>query len=501
MLLIFAFSLLFCLTACDLYKKDEAPAIVVTSDILTIDDENMRMYAYVSNSVMQFSLIDDIVVPEGVSVDFAEGEIYSQYAHKTVNLNEGANNFRIVFSNGEYEREYEVSIYRKKICEVRFDANNNTPVTVVKVEEGGIVDAPIVKKTGYTFDGWDIDITQPISQSVSTRAKWVANEYILTIDANGGETDVTEITAQYGNTLENVLPTLTRNGYVFASWRIKSTNELYYGGKWNIAHDDTLVAQWTPKFYSVTVENQLIGAADATDAGKIKGTTSYRIGATGTLTAVPTKGFDFVGWYDGDTLLTTNAEFSFPIEGVNLKFVAKFKVKIDGMEKFYFSTKNEVDDYIISGIRENNAEEIYVPDCVVSIEKGAFETARKSLKTYIAPFVGMSATENCNIRNIFNKNGEDSPTNLKTVTVTKAIGDYALYNTRVNEVIIGKDVSSIGAYAFGGCTNLVSVKGAENVKSIGGHAFEKCTDLVSIDGTENVLSIGEYAFSQCERLK
>ncbi len=82
--------------------------------------------------------------------------------------------------------------------------------------------------------------------------------------------------------------------------------------------------------------------------------------------------------------------------------------------------------------------------------------------------------------------------------VVVAIGDNAFKSdTVLQELYIGKHVTSIGNYAFADCANLSSIKAYEtgvfNVKSIGISAFENCTALASV-GFKDIETIGEYAF-------
>ena len=59
-------------------------------------------------------------------------------------------------------------------------------------------------------------------------------------------------------------------------------------------------------------------------------------------------------------------------------------------------------------------------------------------------------------------------------------------------------VTSIGNYAFNGCTSLTSID-LPNVTSIDSSAFRSCTSLTSID-LPNVTSIGINAFYGCSKL-
>ena len=139
----------------------------------------------------------------------------------------------------------------------------------------------------------------------------------------------------------------------------------------------------------------------------------------------------------------------------------------------------------------------------------------------------------------------DSSTGELTISGTGNMDNYNYYDDDyspffyyhdIKTITINSGVTSIGNYAFYGCTNLTSVTIPDSVTSIGDRAFERCTRLkninvdtnnknyLSIDGilfnkdkttlirypqasaiTEytipnSVTSIGENAFSWCESL-
>ena len=63
-----------------------------------------------------------------------------------------------------------------------------------------------------------------------------------------------------------------------------------------------------------------------------------------------------------------------------------------------------------------------------------------------------------------------------------------------------ESVTTIGDYAFSGCSGLASITIPDSVTTIGNYAFYGCTGLTSITIPNSVTSIGSYAFWGCSGL-
>ncbi len=67
--------------------------------------------------------------------------------------------------------------------------------------------------------------------------------------------------------------------------------------------------------------------------------------------------------------------------------------------------------------------------------------------------------------------------------------------------INGKRVTSIGSYAFGGCSSLTGIELPAGITSIGVNAFSGCRSLTEIKLPESLTIIGDYAFGELKDME
>jgi len=80
------------------------------------------------------------------------------------------------------------------------------------------------------------------------------------------------------------------------------------------------------------------------------------------------------------------------------------------------------------------------------------------------------------------------------------VGAFIACGDSLVSIKLSKGLTSIGPFAFYGCSSLSSVSLPEGLTSIGERAFESCVSLYSISLPENLSSIGVYAFLGCSNL-
>jgi|14_taG_2_1085336.scaffolds.fasta_scaffold57351_2 hypothetical protein len=91
------------------------------------------------------------------------------------------------------------------------------------------------------------------------------------------------------------------------------------------------------------------------------------------------------------------------------------------------------------------------------------------------------------------QSGTSQIRDLSSITTS----DNYSFNQNLTSLYVGSNVTSIGSYAFFGCSSLTSITIPDSVTSIGSDAFGDCSSLTSITIPDSVTSIGSSAFFNC----
>lgn len=90
---------------------------------------------------------------------------------------------------------------------------------------------------------------------------------------------------------------------------------------------------------------------------------------------------------------------------------------------------------------------------------------------------------------------------LKLPKNAKVIGDYAVFGCpNLCEVILPEKLEGIGTHSFMECKKLVSIPFPPHLRGIGGFAFYWCESLKNVSFPHNLQSIDDHAFDLCRSL-
>lgn len=183
----------------------------------------------------------------------------------------------------------------------------------VSCKEGDTVTLTATEKTGYYFAGWydgdtllsaDAAFSFTASKSVTLTARFASNINVVAVSC-----DPAYGSASGGGSFKPGTPvtfSATPNtGYCFAGWyngdTLVSSDATY---KFTVSQSVTLTARF--RAYA-----NVIAVSGNAEYGSVSGGGTFAPGASVTLTAVPNTGYYFAGWYDGATMVSASATYTF----------------------------------------------------------------------------------------------------------------------------------------------------------------------------------------------
>ena len=212
---------------------------------------------------------------------------------------------------------------------VTLNANGGSvSTTSTTTTDGKLGSLPTPTRGGYDFLGWytqkdggdEVTTDTVFTKNSIIYAHWqkqAAQEYTVTLNANGGTINSGAITS-YTYGVGATLPTdVTREGYTFAGWYASAdfSGDAVTAISAEDTGNKTYWAKWTANAYGITVTNDGNGdaSADKTTAAE---------GETVTLTATPNSGYHFERWdvITGNVTIDDNT-FTMPAEAVAIKAI------------------------------------------------------------------------------------------------------------------------------------------------------------------------------------
>ncbi len=164
-------------------------------------------------------------------------------------------------------------------------------------------------RTGYTFGGYYTAIngggTQYYTSAMASArnwdllaattlyAKWTANTYTVTFDANGGDVPIPATKSVTYDSTYGTLAITSRIGYTFTGWFTAASGGTQVTTTTTVsnASNHTLYAQWTADTYTVTFDANG-GTAPAPSSKSVTYASAY-----GTLATTDRSGYTFNGWF------------------------------------------------------------------------------------------------------------------------------------------------------------------------------------------------------------
>lgn len=194
------------------------------------------------------------------------------------------------------------------------DGVNNPENPTSYTIESGLITLKEPTRVGYTFVGWYngeqlvTTIDSNTLENISLTAKWTVNSYKLTFDVDG---NLTEKNFKYGESV-TAIENPTKVGHTFAGWSKEIPETMP-------ANDITVEAKWAINSYDITYD--LAGGVNNSE-----NPTTYTI-ESGLITLKnPTReGYTFLGWYNGEQLVTIIDSNTLE----NITLTAKWKITTD----------------------------------------------------------------------------------------------------------------------------------------------------------------------------
>ena len=329
-------------------------------------DGNVSVYGKVPNAQKTYSFIDEIKT-EGAARFVVSTDVYGIHTvvTKTIPLSEGDNKIFVIELNGEDVKSiYEVTIRRKPVYSVVFDTNGGTKLDSQQIEEETVIAAPETTKAGYTLIEWDYDFSKPITQNTTIKATWSAN------------TNTPYKVEYYKENIEDDNYTLCETSDLrgtsgaIASAEQKTYEHFTFNENKSvpsgaIAGDGSLILKMYYKRNVYAISNANSAYGEITNAAAIKYGSPIKGLATEYL------GCEFIGWFNGETLLSSSKRYEFTVE---CDVYAKFKAK-DQMSGFNFKSSTTTCE--ITALKDKTATSVVIPDCVTSIGESAFNDCDK----------------------------------------------------------------------------------------------------------------------------
>lgn len=335
-------------------------------------------------------------------------------------------------------------------------------------------------------------------------AKWEYNDYLVSFDANGGETATTSKQLAFMDSY-GALPEATRMGYVFSGWytqaeggtRVLSETVL------TTAQNHTLYAHWYLPVNDANFKYSVISDTQAV-------ITAYT--GSSAIVQVPSQlgGLNVVAIADG--AFRDNKSITEVVIGDGVLEIGEYVFKNCSELRMVSIGSGTQSIGIQCFMGCSKLESVQMPTSLHKISSNAFSSC-SLLSDIVLPdnlkiiggyaFSNCSAIEEINLPEGLEDIGMGAFSDCIKLKQIIVPGSVEILNESIfmrcsslEKAEIKEGIESTGSNTFYGCNNLNTVILPEGLKEIGGKSFESCMSLATLDLPNGVIKIGSSAFAR-----
>jgi hypothetical protein len=242
---------------------------------------------------------------------------------------------------GDYMANFELNTY-----EITVTANPEAGGTVDGAgvyDHGEICTLTATANQNYFFVNWtkdgevvstETEYSFTVTEAGAYTANFELNSYEITATANPEEGGTITGVGTYTHGQYCILTAVANTGYTFLNWTkdntVVATTAIF---SFPVLAAGEYVANFELNSYEITA------TANPEEGGTVTGIGSYDYGETATLTAMPNLGYSFVNWVENDSVVSTEAEYTFTVTsdksltanfGLDVYFIAVTRNPLEG---------------------------------------------------------------------------------------------------------------------------------------------------------------------------
>ncbi len=393
--------------------------------------------------------------------------------------------------------------------QVEFDAQGGTCSTSTKSVTYGSTygELPVPTKTGYSFGGWWTSggesgaqvgsaTAVAITAAQTLYAKWTANGYTVSLDAQGGTPSSATLTVTYGAAY-GAMPTPARPYYNFGGWwtvaggggtEVTSTTTVA------VTDDKTvLYAKWTGYSYTVSFDAQ--GGSVSPSSKSVTYASTY-----GELPAPTRTGYAFGGWWTATggggaqitsiTTVTITEPQSLHAKWTANSYTASFDAQGGSVAP---SSKSVTYDSTYGALPTPTCDDNVFGGWFTGVDGSGTQVAASTV-------ISTAADHSLYARWIAASSGLSYALINGNTAYSVSAGAATSGSVILAPYHAGLPVTAIADNAFKNCTGLTGISIPQGIKSVGNSAFYNCSGITAMTLPAGLTAIWALAFNYCSGL-